>query len=99
LVTQCSLFVILQIVTAERHLQAALLLDPAMAMVRVDLAQNLLLSGQAAEALQLLEEALLLAKQVSEIRDVLTARAIARMQVSLEERGLYCSSGSRTMNS
>jgi len=61
---------------AERHLQAALLLDPAMAMVRVDLAQNLLLSGQATRALSLLDEALLLARQVSEIRDV-AARTIA----------------------
>ncbi len=85
----------LQIATAERHLNAALLLDPAMAMVRVDLAQNLLMTGKAAQALGLLDEALLLAKQVSEIRDVLTARAIASMQVSLEERGLYCSSGAR----
>mmetsp|Transcript_24156 Transcript_24156/g.54232 ORF Transcript_24156/g.54232 Transcript_24156/m.54232 type:complete len:250 (-) Transcript_24156:134-883(-) len=81
-----------QLRTAERHLQAALLLDPAMAMVRVDLAQNLLLSGQATRALSLLDEALLLARQVSEIRDVLTARTIAVLQLSLEQRGLYCSS-------
>lgn len=87
-----------QIATAERHLQAALLLDPAMAMVRVDLAQNLLLSGHAAQALQLLDEAVQLAKQVSEIRDVLTARTIAAMQLSLEERGLYCSSGARDIS-
>jgi len=87
-----------QVGTAERHLQAALLLDPAMAMVRVDLAQNLLLSGHAAHALQILDEALYLARQVSEIRDVLTARTIASMQVSLEERGLYCSSGARSIS-
>ena len=90
---------LLQVGTAERHFQAALLLDPAMAMVRVDLAQNLLLSGHAAQALVILDEALFLARQVSEIRDVLTARTIAAMQVSLEERGLYCSSGARSINS
>ena len=84
--------------TAEKHLQAALKLDPAMAMVRVDLAQNLLLSGKAAEALVLLDDALALARQVSEIRDVLTARTIASMQLSLEDRGLYCSSGARAMH-
>ena len=51
-----------------------------MVTVRVDLAQNLLLSGHAAHALQILDEALYLARQVSEIRDVLTARTIASMQ-------------------
>ena len=69
-----------------------------MAMVRVDLAQNLLLAGKATQAIVLLDEALMLAKQVSEIRDVLTARCIATMQVGLEERGLYCSSGARSIN-
>jgi predicted Zn-dependent protease len=93
-----ALHPVLQISTAEKHLQAALLLDPAMAMVRVDLAQNLLLTGCASQALAILDEALGLAKQVSEIRDVLTARTIASMQMDLEERGLYCSSGARSIN-
>ena len=80
-----------QLTTSEQHLQAALKLDPALAMVRVDLAQNLLLSGKASSALSLLQEALDLARQVSEIRDVLTAQMIAHIQIDLEVRGLYFS--------
>lgn len=74
---------------AQQHLHAALKLDPAMAMVRVDLAQNMLLSGQVAQALQQIEEALQLAKQVSEIKDVLTARVVAEMQREFEENKMY----------
>lgn len=80
-----------QLATSEQHLQAALKLDPALAMVRVDLAQNLLISGKASLALLLLQEALDLARQVSEIRDVLTAQMIAIIQIDLETKGLYFS--------
>ena len=53
-----------QLHTAKQHLCAALRLDGSMAMVRVDLAQNSLLGGNAAPALGLLDEALQLALQV-----------------------------------
>lgn len=44
--------------------------------------------GGAQEALLTLEKALALAKHVSEIRDVLTAMAIAKLQIAIEEEGL-----------
>jgi Tfp pilus assembly protein PilF len=58
-------------------------------MTRVDLAQQYLHVGQSTLALQTLEEALSLARHVSEIHDVLTARYVAKMQLQLEEEGLY----------
>ena len=58
-------------------------------MTRVDLSQQYLHSGQSAKALVTLNEALRLARHVSEIRDVLTARNVALMQLELESEGLY----------
>ena len=54
-----------QLRTSGIHLQAALAMDPSLAMVRVDLSQNLLLAGNAKQALVLLDEALRLSKQVA----------------------------------
>lgn len=73
---------------AERHLQKALALDSSLALIRVDMAQHMSLSGRASEALHLLDEALTLARHVSEIKDVLTARAIISMSLDLEARGI-----------
>jgi hypothetical protein len=42
-----------------------------------------------AEALAMLETALGLARHVSEIRDVLTSKTIALLQLDIEEKGLF----------
>lgn len=69
---------------ASKHLNHALKTDPALAMTKVDLAQNLMQSGHTEEALQMLDEALQLAKHVSEICDVLTAKKIASIQLQIQ---------------
>jgi tetratricopeptide (TPR) repeat protein len=78
-----------QPVQAAAHLACAIRLDPALATIRVDAAQSALLAGRTAEALEGLEGALGLARHVSEIRDVLTALTVARMQLQLQQEGLY----------
>jgi predicted Zn-dependent protease len=78
-----------QLGTASSHLQHAIHLDPALSMTRVDLAQNYMQSGRTEDALDMLNVALSLARQVSEIRDVLTAKSVATMQLKLEKQGLY----------
>lgn len=78
-----------QMTTASAHLDLAIALDPSLAMTRVDIAQNYMQSGRTDEALQMLEVAMSLARQVSEIRDVLTARSVATMQSKLEKAGMY----------
>jgi hypothetical protein len=55
----------------------------------------MLLTNRTEQALVLLEKGLLIARHVSEIRDVLTARTIAALQKSIECRGLYNSSSLR----
>lgn len=74
---------------ALKHLHHALDLDPLYCMTHVDFAQTSLQQGHTVEALAQIDTALSLAKHVSEIRDVLTARHIAVIQLELEERGLY----------
>ena len=74
---------------SSRHISKALALDESLALTKVDMAQNLLFAGQLEEALELLEQALGCAKHVSEIRDVLTAKAVANMQRTLEVEMLY----------
>ena len=76
--------------TASHHLELAIALDPALSMTRVDVAQNHSHEGRTQEALDMLQTALLLARQVSEIRDVLTAINVTKMQLALEKKGLYC---------
>ena len=71
------------------YFSRAIAVDPTLAMTRVDLSQQYLHSGQSAKALTTLNEALHLARHVSEIRDVLTARNVALMQLELEREGLY----------
>jgi predicted Zn-dependent protease len=75
--------------TARYHLNRAIRADPALAMTRVDLSQNLMHSGRTQECIVILDEALLLCKHVSEIKDVMTAREVARIQLELTESGLY----------
>jgi len=138
-----------QLRSSEMQLQTALRMDPSLAMARMGLSQNLLLTGNAKQAFVLLDEALRFSKQVcmyasmyacigapswslpihtysslcqpiyqtlfmilttfttillytsphpsmlcctflqvSEIRDVLTARTIALMQLDFERKGL-----------
>lgn len=74
---------------AFQHMQIAIQIDPALAMTKVDLAQQYLHSGRTEEALKTLESALVLARHVSEIRDVLTARTVALMQVQLQNEGFW----------
>jgi len=63
---------------AAKHLNYALHTDASLAMTKVDLVQNLMQSGHTEEALQL-------AKYVSEICDVLTAKKIALIQLKIQE--------------
>jgi hypothetical protein len=94
---------------ALRHLNHAAVLDPTLAMTRVEIAQvNLQLnqkrnssappstsfsppegvSNSATDSILLLDQAMGLAKHVSEIRDVLTARTVALIQANLESAGV-----------
>jgi Tfp pilus assembly protein PilF len=74
---------------AIAHIARALELDVSYCMTYVDLAQVHLQRGHTREALVLIEKALVLARHVSEIRDVLTSQRIAATQLELEGRGLY----------
>ena len=71
-----------------RHMKLALNADPSFSVARVDLAQHCLHLGHTEAALQTLDSSLRLARHVSEIKEVLTARSIATMQLELEARGL-----------
>jgi hypothetical protein len=64
-------------------------LDPALALTLVDVSQLHLYAGRSAQAMQTLDEALALARHVSEIRDVLTARTVATLQQELQNEGLH----------
>lgn len=75
--------------TARRHLDRALLLDPSFSLTYIDVAQGALQGGRTEEALQILDKALLLARHVSDLLDVLTARRVAELQLCLEGEGLY----------
>lgn len=77
-----------QLHLAEEHLRVALTLDPTLAMTHVDLAQYYMFTGHP-NVLDILENALKLAKHVSEIRDVLTAMQVCRMQLKLVDMGIY----------
>lgn len=77
-----------QQVQSLRHMRFALEADPTFSVARVDLAQHLLHLGHTEAAKQTLDSALSLARHVSEIKEVLTARAIATTQLELESRGL-----------
>ena len=81
-----------QLDAAKAHIQVALSLDPTVAMTRVDHAQLLRQCEKMAEAVESIDIALDLAKQVSEIRDVMTARYVTLLQQSLKKKGLYTSS-------
>jgi hypothetical protein len=63
-------------------------MDPALAMSRVDLAQQYLQIGLSSRAMATLDVALGLSRHVSEIRDVLTARTVAKIQSELQEEGV-----------
>ena len=78
-----------QLHAATNHVKKAVEIDPSLAMTRVDLAQLLRQSECIDEAVQAIDAAMELAKQVSEIRDVLTARYVVLLQQSLKKKGLY----------
>ena len=73
---------------AVMHMKIAYSLDPSLAMTRVDLAQHYLGLGQTSDALCTLQGALHLSRQVSEVKDVLTAREVALLQLELQGEGL-----------
>lgn len=75
-----------QLGTAKRHLRRALELDGSLAMTLVDLSQLLRQEKRFADAVRTSDEAMRRAKQVSEIRDVLSTRYLARLQQLLAER-------------
>jgi hypothetical protein len=66
-------------------------LDPSLAMTRVDYAQLLRQMNEIDQAVVTIEEALELARQVSEIRDVLTAKYVTSLQHTLKEEGFFTS--------
>ena len=74
-----------QPLAALTHISIALKYDCNLPMTYVDLSQIYLHIGRTKEALQALDHALEISKYCSEIRDVLSAQAIARMQLELEE--------------
>ena len=74
---------------ALSHLSYAIFLDKYQASTMVDLSQIYLLSGKTKLALETLQIALNMAKHVSEIRDVLTALKIAKIQLKLHEEKIY----------
>jgi tetratricopeptide (TPR) repeat protein len=80
-----------QLDAANAHVAVALALDPSIAMTRVDHAQLLRQSERMEEAVTTIDIALTLARQVSEIRDVMTARYVTLLQQSLKAKGLYTS--------
>lgn len=81
---------------AYSHITESLRVDNTFAMSYIDLAQLLRqqpsLSKESCREISnptvAIEEAIPLAKQVSEIRDVLTARYVTLLQQSLKEKGL-----------
>ncbi len=80
-----------QLSTARDHLKIAMTLDPSLAMTRVDYAQLLRQMNEIDQAVVTIEEALELARQVSEIRDVLTAKYVTSLQHTLKEEGFFTS--------
>jgi tetratricopeptide (TPR) repeat protein len=77
-----------QLSAAQSHLSRALALDPSLAMTRVDEAQLHRQQGDINRAVVAIEEAMQRSRQVSEIRDVLTARYVVLLQQSLKDKGL-----------
>jgi tetratricopeptide (TPR) repeat protein len=70
------------------HLSLAAAADPNFAMTRVELAQHYLHLGRTEDALRYLDGALELARHVSEIKDVLTGRKVALLQLELKREGI-----------
>jgi tetratricopeptide (TPR) repeat protein len=75
-----------QLQAAEAHFLHALSLDPGLALTLVDLSQLQRQRGQVVEAVQTIEQAMVCARQVSEIKDILAARYLARLQQSVGEK-------------
>jgi tetratricopeptide (TPR) repeat protein len=73
---------------AIAHIQEAIALDPSFVMGYVDLSRAYRMHGQVQLSLQQHEVAIKLARQVSEIRDVLSAQYLALLQNELERKGL-----------
>lgn len=70
------------------HLDRAIAIDPCLAMTKVDLSQSLLRFGKTEDAVKKLDEAMLQARHVSEIHDVLTARMVAKLQDELKDEDI-----------
>jgi len=79
-----------QPVAALRHIALALRRDSFLPMTFVDLAQIFVHLGRTQEAVLALDHALVLSRHCSEIRDVLTARTIAQIQLELETQEGIC---------
>jgi tetratricopeptide (TPR) repeat protein len=78
-----------QTATAKKHLDRALELDPSFSLTYIDVAQAALQAGETEKALQILDRALVLARHVSDLLDVLTAKRVAELQLCLQQEGLY----------
>ena len=77
-----------QLASARRHLDKAISADSSFAMSLIDMAQIHLHSGSTNSALSTLNDALYLARHMSEIKDVLIAKKMAFVQLKLEEKGI-----------
>ena len=78
-----------QIELSKIHLNYAIKLDSTLAMTYVDIAQQYAFQGSIDIALELLMKALDLAKHVSEICDVLTAKVVTEIQKELQLKDIY----------
>ena len=79
---------------AELHLSKAMDLDDYFAMTKVDLAQFHMSTGRP-NVIEILNQALVEARHVSEIRDVLSAIEFSKMQLELVSEGIYISPSTR----
>jgi tetratricopeptide (TPR) repeat protein len=77
-----------QFSSVMHHLDRAIAIDPCLAMTKVDLSQSLLRFGKTEDAVKKLDEAMLQARHVSEIHDVLTARMVAKLQDQLKDEDI-----------
>ncbi len=75
-----------QLHKAHVHLSRAIQLDDTLAMTLVDLSQLHRQEKQLDKAVQTIDQAMRCAKQVSEIRDVLSTKYLARLQQTLAEK-------------
>lgn len=82
---------------AVRHLQAAIALDPAFVLAQVDLGRTLRTLDRLQESMDIFKEALQKARNVAEVRDVLSAQYLSVLQQQIEAKGLYVSVDGRKL--